>query len=405
MRNLQRVFSVILVITLLLAITGCGQSTQSKDAGTKATETASKEPIKIGTWGPLSGSGASMGVDAKNGLIAYINKVNDEGGINGRKIEVVSYDDEYQPAKALASAKRAVEQDKIIAAVGTMGTAGNVAVMPYLMEKKVPLIGPYALATKLQQPPKRYIFTTLPGYTAAYHIVGNFITNNLQGQGKKIGFLYMDNDAGHEAAEGLKSYLKENNLPPLASDITYTAGTTDFSSQVLKLKQDGAEVIATINTTQDAALVLKEAFKISYKPTWIFSSGAGTKQLFSLLGNDAAAEGAIVAAQNPANNETSAGLTEFKDAMKKYFPEHQIGPFSYNSWAAAKLTVEAMKRAGDNLTSESIVDSLETIKDFDTGVYGPMTYEPNQHAAGQYTKFLVAKNGNWEKQTDWLAAK
>lgn len=400
MRILQKVFSVGLMITLLLSISACGKSNEAKNAGN-----ASKETIKLGTWGPLSGAGASMGVDAKNGVIAYINKVNEEGGINGRKIEVVSYDDEYQPAKSLAAAKRLVEQDKIIAAVGSMGTAASVAVMPYMLEKKVPFIGPYALATKLQQPPKRYVFTTLPGYTAAYHIVGDFIYNNLKAQGKKIGFIYMDNDAGHEAAEGLKSYLKENNLPPLASEVTYSIGTTDFSSQILKLKQDGAEVIATVNTTQDAALVLKEAYKISYKPTWIFSSGAGTKQLFSLLGNDAAAEGSIVAAQNPADNETSAGLSEFRDAMKKYFPEHQIGPFSYNSWAAAKLTVEAIKRAGENPTSESLVESLESIKDFDTGVYGPMTYEPNQHAAGQYTKFLIAKNGNWEKLTDWLAVK
>lgn len=398
MRKIKRVLSVFLVISLLLSLIGC--SSKSSETGS-----TSNGPIKIGTWGPLSGTGASMGVDAKNGLLAYINKVNDEGGINGRKIEVVSYDDEYQPAKSLASAKRAVEQDGIIAAVGAMGTAGSVAVMPYMINKKVPFIGPYALATTLQQPVKRYVFTTLPGYTAAYHIVGNFISNNLKGNSKKIGFIYMDTDAGHEAAEGLKSYLKENKLPPLASEVTYAVGTTDFSSQVLKLKQDGAEIVATVNTTQDAALVLKEANKIAYKPTWIFSSGAGTKQLFALLGDNDAAEGAIVAAQNPAENETSAGLTEFREAMKKYFPDHKIGPFSYNSWAAAKITVEAIKKAGNNLSSETLVDNLESIKDFDTGVYGPMTYSKDNHAAGQYTKFLIAKNGNWEKLTDWIAAK
>ena len=406
MRRFMRRCSIALVIILLISIVGCGSGsgTGSSTSSEKAA-TTSKEPIKIGFWGPLSGSAASMGVDSQNGLKAYINKVNDEGGVNGRKLEVVAYDDEYQPAKSLASAKRAVEQDKVVAVVGTMGTAGSVAVMPYMEQKKVPFIGPYALATKLQKPVKRYIFTTLPGYTAAYHIVGDFIVNNLKAKDKKLGFIYMDSDAGHEAAEGLKNYLKENNLPGLKSDVTYANGTTDFSSQVLKLKQDGAEVVCTVNSTQDAALILKEANKIGYKPTWIFSSGAGTKNLFTLLGDNAAAEGIIVAAQNPADNEESPGITEFKEAMKKYFPDHQIGPFSYNSWAAVKLTVEAIKRSGDNVTSESIVDNLETIKDFDTGVYGPMTYSKESHAAGQYTKFLIAKNGNWEKLVDWIAAK
>lgn len=401
MRNLKRLLSVGLLLVLIFTVTACGSATTTKSG----EGGSSKEPIKLGFFGPLSGSGASMGVDSKAGLEAYIDKVNDDGGVNGRKLQVVSYDDEYQPAKSLAAAKRLVEQDKVLAIVGSMGTAGNVAVAPYMQEKKVPLIGPYALATKLQQPPQRYIFTTLPGYTAVNYIIGDFIMNKLKAQGKKIGYFYMDSDAGHESADGLKKYLKEHNLPPLADDITYANGTTDFSSQILKLQQDGVDIVVTVMATQDAALALKQANNTGYKPTWIFSSGAGTKQLFTLLGNNAAAEGAIVAAQNPASNEDNPGLKEFRDAMKKYFPSQEIGPFSYNSWVAAKVTVEAIKRAGANVNGETLVGSLETIKDFETGAFGLITYGPNQHAAGQYTKFLIAKNGNWEKLTDWIAAK
>lgn len=407
---MKRLFSwvALLVAMLLLAnlLAACGDNpTPAANSGSAAT-TANPTPgvsdneIILGGWGPQTGSAASYGIVGRT-VAAYFKKVNDEGGVNGRKIRFILEDDSYSAPRAQTAVKKLVEQDKVFALVGGLGTPQNVAVMDYLLTNNVPHIAPATGSSVICcKPLKKQIFALQTNYVVEANILTTYAIDNLKL--KKAAVFYQNDPFGTEGLETIQSILKKRALNE-ASSVSYETTDKDFSSQALRLKESGADTLILWSTPAATAGLLKEVEKLAWKPTIIMSAVNYDPVIFQLAGS--ALEGVWTAGwlPDPAGEDPKAA--RFREFMKKYLPNEVIGAFSMVGVAQAELMVEGLKRAGRNLTRESLIAALENFKDWNDGLAYKINYSPTNRQ-GQNALYIYQASGKkWLKKADVIEYK
>jgi branched-chain amino acid transport system substrate-binding protein len=367
---------------------------------TAASASWAAETIKLGTTGPLSGSLSLLGQGVRDGIETYVNYVNDQGGVNGRKIELIAEDDAYDPMRAVASAKKLVEQNGVIGLISPVGTPSNAAMVPYVQEKKIPLFGPYAFSHTLTTPNKRYVFTTLPEVRIQASVLADYLTSTLKHT--KIAVIYQNDDFGQDAVIGFEDRLKKANVP--VTKLPFDRGSTNFSGVVAQARQSGAEDVVFFGIPRDAALIMKEANKMGWKPQFSGHNALGDPQTFTLAGA-ALVEGAIAVAVMEPLESAKPEVAQFLERQKKYMPKTTPTTYSMHGYNATQIFVEAIKRVQGTPTSEKIVAELEKVKGLNTGLMAPVTFTPDQHAGSLAAAFMRAKGGKWLIDTPWMEAK
>ena len=357
------------------------------------------DSVKIGYTGPLSGSLSLLGQGVRDGIDVYVQYINDQGGVNGHKIEFIAEDDGYEPMRTLAAAKKLSEQDNVIALVSPAGTPNVTAMIGYSQERKMPIIAPYAFSHALTTPIKRYVFTTLPEVRLQADVLGGYIVNQLKQT--KIAAIYQNDDFGQDAVAGLDERLKKSNIALIK--LPFDRGSTNFSGVVAQAREAGAEHVVFLGIPRDAALVMKEANKMGWKPQFSGHNALGDPQTFTLAGAPLV-EGAIALAVMEPLDSNKPQVAEFIARQHKYLPKTSPTTYSMHGYNAAELFVEALKRVQGEPTGDKIVASLESIKGFDTGLMGPITFSPDQHAGSQSVSFMRAKDGKWSIVTEWVKA-
>lgn len=371
----------------------------SVTALTAPTSALAADPVKVGSTGPMSGSLSLLGQGVRDGMQVYFNFINEQGGVNGRKIEFISEDDGYEPMRAVASAKKLVEQDNVIAILSPSGTASAAAMIPYVQERKVPLIAPYAFSHTLTNPTKRYVFTTLPEVRIQASLLGEYLVNKLKRT--KVAVMYQNDDFGQDAVRGLEDRLKKYNAT--VTLLPFDRGATNFSGVVAQARQAGAEDVVFFGIPRDAALIMKEANKMGWKPQFSGHNALGDPQTFMLAGS-ALVEGSIAVAVMEPLDSTKPAVAEFLAHQKKYLPKTSPTTYSMHGYNAAKLFTDALKRIQGEPTSEKLVAELERTKALDTGLMAPLAFSPEQHAGSQSVSFMRAKDGKWAIVTEWMKA-
>ena len=389
----------------MLIISNCkARNTLAILAGAVALMTASAswaaETIKLGTTGPLSGSLSLLGQGVRDGIETYIKFVNDQGGVNGLQIELISEDDGYDPMRAVASAKKLIEQNRVIGLISPVGTPSNAAMVPYVQEKKVPLFAPYAFSHTLTTPIKRYVFTTLPEVRIQASVLADYLTNTLKHT--KIAVIYQNDDFGQDAVIGFEDRLKKSSVP--VTKLPFDRGATNFSGVVAQARQSGAEDVVFFGIPRDAALIMKEANKMGWKPQFSGHNALGDPQTFTLAGTNLV-EGAIAVAVMEPLESAKPEVAQFLERQKKYMPKTTPTTYSMHGYNATQIFVEAMKRIQGTPTSEKIVAELEKINGLNTGLMAPVTFTPNQRAGSLAAAFMRAKGGKWVIDTPWMEAK
>lgn len=383
---------------------GRARSTLATLAGAAALITASAswaaETIKLGTTGPLSGSLSLLGQGVRDGIETYIDFVNDQGGVNGRKIELIFEDDGYDPMRAVASAKKLIEQDGVIGLISPVGTPSNAAMVPYMQERKVPLFAPYAFSHTLTTPNKRYVFTTLPEVRIQAAVLADYLTLTLKHT--KIAVIYQNDDFGQDAVIGFEDRLKKSNVP--VTKLPFDRGSTNFSGVVAQARQSGAEDVVFFGIPRDAALIMKEANKMGWKPQFSGHNALGDPQTFTLAGASLV-EGAIAVAVMEPLESAKPEVAQFLARQKKYMPKTTPTTYSMHGYNAAQIFVDAIRRIEGTPTSEKIVAELEKVKGMNTGLMAPVTFTPDQHAGSLAAAFMRAKAGKWVIDTPWMEAK
>ncbi|WP_341886974.1 ABC transporter substrate-binding protein [Variovorax sp. YR752] len=345
-------------VAAFLALSVGAQTKSKYDDGASDTE------IRIGHTSPQSGPASAWGGLGK-GMIAYFKMVNDNGGINGRKINLLTYDDGYLPPRTVEVTRKAIESDKVLFMAGGMGSSPQLAVAPYLNQKKVPQLFLAAAASKLADPSK-FPYTLILATT--YEFEGGSWAEHLS-QTKpnaKVAVIYQDDDAGRAVLSGFKAKLAGTSIT-VVSEQTYTVTDPTIDSQIIAMKNSGADAVLMITISKMSALALRKIRALSWDPVIYASSGGSSpKTSFAPAGLESA-RGVIIATWRP-----SVGAKEFKDspevkAYRQFLAKYlqgvdatdEIYAAGYNAGAA---TAEVIRLAGNELTRENIHKIASNLK-------------------------------------------
>jgi len=344
------------------ALASSGALAQKKyDTGATDTE------IKIGNIMPYSGPASAYGVIGKTEQ-AYFNKINAEGGINGRKINFVSYDDGYSPPKTVEQARKLVESDEVLFIFNSLGTPPNSAIQKYMNSKKVPQLFVATGATKWNDP-KDFPWTMgwQPNYQSESRIYAKYIMKNLPNA--KIAILYQNDDYGKDYVKGLKDGLGEKAKTMIVSEQPYEVSDPTVDSQIINLKASGADVFFNVTTPKFAAQAIKKAYEIGWKPVHLLNNVSNSVGSVLKPAGLEASKGVLSTSylKDPTdptwNND--AGKKEWLAFMDKYFPEgDKTSAFTVYGYSVAQTLVQVLKQCGDDLTRENVMKQAANLKDF-----------------------------------------
>lgn len=343
-----------------------------------------KDKIKVGAFQPLSGILAAEAKQVVEGARAYFNYVNDNGGIHGRKIEYLAENDNYDPQQAVAVSKKLVERDEIFAMVAPLGTATGMAVLPYLVRQNVPLIGSLSGSTELLNSKERLVFGVMLEGQVAGAEAANWGINELKPQ--KAAIFYQNDKFGKDGKDGMEQALKKANIP-IVDLVGHLTTETDLSAMVVKLKQANPDTVFIYSIPKPTAMFLKEAQKMGWKPNMVGANPIAHPDTGRLAGD--AVNGLYVVFYTALGDFTDPLTVEKINILKKYSPEAVVGYYAFHGMVGAILTTEGLKRTGPDVTVDKFIQAMETLKEFDTGLVPPVTYEPGKHSGT--SRFAVAE--------------
>lgn len=357
-----------------------------------------EEVVKVGMSGPFSGGLSLLGQSVRDGVEVAFAEINAGGGVAGRKLQFIAEDDGYEPMRTIAAARKLVEQDKVAALLAVTGTAPSVALLPLVQESKTPLLFPYAFAHSLTTPLKRDVFTTLPEVRVQMRVLANYIVRTLKQT--KVAAIYQNDDFGQDAVVGLEERFAKDKISVVK--LPFDRGTTNFSGVVAQAKAAGVEHVVFLGIPKDAALVMREANNLGWKPQFSGHNALGDPQTFQLAGP--LAEGALaIAVMEPLDSDKPA-VKAFIAAQQKYKSGTKPTTYSMHGYQAGRLFAEVLKRSRGKSDEPSIVAALEGMKAYDTGLMAPITFSPDQHAGALAGAIMKAEGGKWKIISDWLQA-
>jgi len=343
--------------------------------------------------GPLAFTGEQL---TKFGVDLAFRVVNDAGGIHGRRVRTIWYDDGYRPQEAVANTKKLVEQDGVFAILAPQGSPPVVATLEYLEANRVPLLFPYQSSPVTRG--RRYIFQGMTVSDRSSKMMIDYLAG--QRKYKKFAALYQDDEYGKSFLTAFEKDLGRHGLK-LAAAESVKRGVTDVSAQVAKLQAAKPEVTFLVLVPGPAAQALKERQKIGWTDTLMVSTGPLTDERYLALAGDAAegVEGLSLWPDPVASD--LPGVRRYREDMQKYFPKNEPNRYSLAGYFAGMLFTEAAKRAGRGLTRESLVATLERIKGWESGILAPLTIGPD-HETQKQGFWVRVEKGRFKQLTDWL---
>jgi ABC-type branched-subunit amino acid transport system substrate-binding protein len=396
-----------LLVVLALAVSACGGGKSSGNSGntsgTGGGTPAASQPktydpgitdnqILLGTFGPLTGPAAAWG-DTLRGTEAYFNYINDQGGINGRKVKFIIEDDQYEPSKTVGAVKKMVEQDKVFALVNVIGTSNLSAVESYLGQNKVPVLLYSTGSTKFQNPVNPYFFQGLMPYDTEAKILVKYGHDQLKLT--KYAVFYQNDDFGKAGLQGAKDSVAKLGGQVVA-EVAYNPSDVDVSAYVLRMKESGAEAVLMWSTVKHGALVIKEAKKIGFSPKWMLSSVTAGSQLPDLT--EGAADGAYTTGGSATlEDKDNPVVQEFVANGGKYL-KGTLNNTQLGGWGIGRVAGEALKRAGADLSRAKLIAAMESLKGYQgLSVVG---YTKDNHAGTSQGFVRQLKGTQYVKITD-----
>ena len=356
--------------------------------------------IRIGNTAPYTGPASAYGVIAKT-ITAYLDKTNAEGGINGRKINMITYDDAYEPTKTMAMTRKLVEEDNVLLALGTIGTNTNAAIQPYLNSKKVPHLFALSGASAWDQPQEfPWTIGFLPTYTAEAQIFAQYLLENHPRS--KIAVLYQDDGMGKEYLKGLKDGL--GGKIAIVSEAPYKVTDANIDAQMAKMKASGADVLIEFTTPKFAIMAIKRTAELGWRPTQFAASISNSYSAVIQPAGPQNAEGLLSAAYRLEGEDVAAAgeavFREWNTFMQRYLPSvSKTNGQAVLGYLVGKLTVEVLKNCGDDLSRENIMKQARLLK----GIQLPMMVQgikidtsPSDHAPIEQMRMMRFTNGQWQ---------
>jgi ABC-type branched-subunit amino acid transport system substrate-binding protein len=389
----------------LLAASSSGALAQKKyDTGATDTE------IKIGNIMPYSGPASAYGVIGKTEA-AYFKKINDAGGINGRKINFISYDDAYSPPKAVEQARKLVESDEVLFVFNSLGTPSNSAIQKYMNAKKVPQLFVATGATKWNDP-KDFPWTMgwQPSYQSESQIYAKYLLKNKPDA--KIAVLYQNDDYGKDYLKGLKDGLGDKAAKMIIAEESFETSEPTIDNHIVKLKASGADVFVNIGTPKFAAQAIKKVAEVDWKPLHFLNNvSASVGSVIKPAGFENAQDIISAAYLKDVSDPQWAndpGMKEFLTFLEKDFPDgNKLDASVVVGYGVTQTLIQVLKQCGDNLTRENVMKQAANLKDFRTEMLLPgikINTSPTDFAPISQLQLMKFKGEKWELFGDVVSA-
>jgi len=358
---------------ILSAALACGVWACSKPKETKYDPGVTDVEIKIGQTMPYSGPASAYGTIGRVQQ-AYFKRLNEQGGINGRKINFVSVDDAYSPPKAVEQVRKLVEEDKVLLVFQPLGTPSNTAIQKYLNSKKVPQLFVSTGATKWADPQN---FPWTMGFNPSYQLEAHTYAEHLlkKQPDAKVGVLYQNDDFGKDYVKGLKDTLGAKTSM-IVKEVSYEVTDATIDSQMATLQASGANVFFNIATPKFAAQAIRKAYDSGWKPTqYLANVAASVGSVLTPAGLEKSV-GLITTAylKDPTDKQwdSDASMKEYKAFLAKYYPDGKpIDATNLYGYVAAQTLEQVLRQCGDNLTRVNVMKEAANLKDFAPGLLQP----------------------------------
>jgi branched-chain amino acid transport system substrate-binding protein len=349
---------VFLAVSLGLAFPAAAQ--KKYDPG------ATDREIKIGNTNPYSGPASAYGTIGKS-IAAYFKMVNEQGGINGRRITFITYDDSYSPPKTVEMARKLVEQDEVLFVFQTLGTPSNTAIHKYMNMKKVPQMHVATGATKWNDPKNNpWTMGWQPNYQSEGKIYAQHILKTKPNA--KIAVLYQNDDYGKDYLKGLHDGLGDKK-GMIVKEVSYEVSDPTVDSQIVQLQASGADVFFNITTPKFAAMAIRKAYDIGWKPTqYLNNVSIGVGSVLTPAGLEKSV-GLItlgyIKEPNDKQFQNDPAIVQWREFMKKYYPEGStIDNLNVYGYSVGATIAQVLKQCGDNLTRENVMRQAASMKGF-----------------------------------------
>ncbi|WP_166304200.1 ABC transporter substrate-binding protein [Bradyrhizobium sp. 2S1] len=381
---------------LTIAVATAANAQKKYDPGATDTE------IKVGNIMPYSGPASAYATIGKTEA-AYFNKLNSEGGINGRKVNFISYDDAYSPPKMVEQARKLVESDEVLLIFNPLGTPGNTAIQKYMNAKKVPQLFVSTGAAKWNDP-KNFPWTMgwQPSYQVEARIYAKFILQKYPG--KTIGVLYQNDDFGKDYLIGLHDGLGDQAKKLIIVESSYETSSPTVDSQIVQIKGANPDIFVNIATPKFAAQAITKAAELDWHPVQFLTNvSVSIGGVMKPAGYEASQD--ILSTQylkDPADHEwkNDSAMNEWRAFMTKWYPEgDQNDASTVFGYGVAKGLEQVLRQCGDDLTRENLIKQAASLN-FEIGIYLPGTKiktGPDDYAPIEQLQMMRFKGESWER--------
>jgi branched-chain amino acid transport system substrate-binding protein len=391
------IFHLFTATAVALALSAMPASAQKKyDSG------ASDSEIKVGQTVPFSGPASAYATIGK-AQAAYINMINEQGGVNGRKIKLIQYDDAYSPPKTVEQVRKLVEDDEVLLTFQIIGTASNSAVQKYLNTKKVPQLFAATGASKFTDP-KNFPWTMgyNPNYFVEGRIYGQYILKNYPNA--KVGVLYQNDDLGKDYLNGLKAGLGDKSATMIVAEASYEVSDPTIDSQILKMKSAGVDLFFSASTPKQAAQAIKKNHELDWHPVHILDINATSVGAVMQPAGLEASKGVISVnyVKDPLDPtwKDDAGMKKYLDFMAKYYPDgDKTSLFNTYGYSTAQLLVYTLKQCGDDLTRENVMKQATSLKNVELDMALPgirINTSPTDYRVNRQLQMEKFNGERWE---------
>jgi ABC-type branched-subunit amino acid transport system substrate-binding protein len=361
---------------LFLIIVACSGGAPGEQSGSGQSSGYSAQEILLGSSLALTGHASFLGTQTLHGALSYLEAVNEAGGIHGRKIRVIAYDDGYDPPRCLENTQRLIAADRVFALFCYVGTPTSVKIMPLVQEARIPLVGLFTGAQALRNPFQRYIINI----RASYHQeTGAVVREFVESLGiRKIAVFYQYDDYGFDGLTGTQIALKRYGLEPVAMG-HYRRGSLEIEDALSQILGSGAEAVIMIGTYEPCAAFIRSARARHFNPIFYCVSFVGPEKLVNRLGP--LGEGVIITQVVPPPTAILLlpAAEEYTRLLNRFYPEDKPNYVGFEGFLNAKTLMEGLRRVGPVPDREKFIDAIETIQNLSLGIANPVTFGPKDH--------------------------
>lgn len=380
------------IFFMIVMFSACSSQTDTHFPDENHTGVSDKE-ILIGSSLALEGHAGYLGTHMLHGAMSYIRHINDTGGVHGRRINLITMDDGYDPTLCLYNTQQLILEKRVFCLFNYVGTPTTVRIIPLVNEARIPLLGMFTGANRLREPVNRLLINVRASYYQEIDAAVDLMVKKMKFD--RIAVFYQYDEYGFDGLRGAEIALKKYGKVPVAKG-SYVRGTVDVKRGLEKIIESDAQAVVMIGTYDSCSRFIRLASQQNFSPIFYNVSFVGSIELarrLGPLGEDVIVTQVVPLPEGSQNGDTLPGVKYYTSLLKKYYPDNQPSFVGLEGFINARILVEGLRRSGRDVTRGKFIHAIESISEFDLGILNPISFGVNDYQGLERVYFTIIKNG------------